>query len=219
MTRRYWTPAEVSTLRARYTDEATWKIAEAIGRAPRDVYAKASALGLHKSDAFLASPASGRLRHSDTRGEPTRFRPGHMPWNKGTSYVAGGRSHETRFKKGHVSTRWDPEVYVIGALRINSDGGLDIKITNGTRGWVSMARWTWEAERGPIPVGKCVRAINGDRHDTRIENLRLSTKREVMLENTLHNYPKPLTRAIQLRGALNRRINRIVRKQDGKHAR
>jgi hypothetical protein len=117
-----------------------------------------------------------------------------------------------------VSKRWDPEAYVIGALRINADGDLDIKVANGLRAWRSMVRFTWETERGPIPPSTVVRTINGDRHDTRIENLRLATKREVMLENTLHNYPEPLARALQLRGALTRKINDIERKRSAKHA-
>lgn len=125
---------------------------------------------------------------------------------------------ETQFKKGNVSKRWDPEIYIIGALRINSYNELDIKLRTGLRAWYSMARWTWETVRGPIPKGMVVRFRNGDKHDTRIENLRLGTRREVMLENTLHNYPKPIAAVIQLRGALNRRINRLEEKQSGKDA-
>jgi hypothetical protein len=32
-----------------------------------------------------------------------------------------------------------------------------------------------------------------------------------MARNTLHRYPKPIAQAIQLRGALNRQINKRVR--------
>lgn len=123
----------------------------------------------------------------------------------------------TQFKKGNISKRWDPEIYTIGALRINSYGELDIKLKNCLRAWYSMARWTWESERGPIPKGMVVRFKNGDNHDTRIQNLRIATRREVMLQNTLHNYPKPIVHAIQLRGALNRRINKLE-EQRGQNA-
>jgi hypothetical protein len=218
MNGRPWTPADVKALRALYPITPTKALAKRFRRRTIAVHAKAWNLGLRKTPAYLAAASVECGRRLAIAGAATRFPPGHVPWTKSTHFCAGGRSAETRFKPGNVSKRWDPEAYVIGALRINADGDLDIKVANGLRAWRSMVRFTWETERGPIPPGTAVRTINGDRHDTRIENLRLATKREVMLENTLHNYPKPLTRAIQLRGALTRKINGIERRRSAKHA-
>ncbi len=207
--RRFWTPHEIRTLARYYPHRLTADVARRLKRQAPHVYAKASSLGLRKSAAFLASPAAHRLDGEKGRG--TRFNHGHIPWNKGIAYEAGGRSIETRFKPGQRSVRWDSEIYCIGALRINSDGGLDMKLHDGPRCWQPLSRYVWATERGPIPRGLCVRFANGDGHDTRIENLYLATRANLMRANTVHNYPKPIALAVQLRGALNRRINRMER--------
>lgn len=200
-----WTPAELARLRREYPDRKTALLAAELGKKMSAVYAKASALGLHKSAAFLASPDAYRL--NGETGKATRFPPGHRPWNAGLHYVAGGRSAQTRFKPGAASPRWDPDIYCVGALRVNTNGVLDIKIAPGGRSWVAMARYVWESERGPIPRGKLVRTISDDPHDTRIENLRLATRQELMTENTLWNqYPRELAELVHLRGALVRKI-------------
>lgn len=204
--RRFWTAAEIAALRARYADELTATIAAGLGRDARGVYMKAHSLGLRKSAAFLAG--AGRFLKGVRRSPATEFQPGLTPWNKGTHWTAGGHSAETRFRKGNVSKRWDPEVYIIGALRINADGQIDMKVRTGLRAWDSLARWTWEHERGSIPKGYAVRFHNRDTHDCRIENLYLCSRGDLMRENTYHNYPKPIARAIQLRGALMRQINK-----------
>lgn len=209
--RRRWTAAELDVLRARYPHEACRPIAEALGRTERTVYAMAIGLGLRKTPKRLDE--AGRFLRGHRSSPATEFKPGHVTWNKGTHYVAGGRSAETRFQKGHRSKRWDPELYCVGALRINADGALDMKVHDGYRPWVPLARWTWEQAHGPIPRGYSVRARNGDPYDCQIENLYLCDRATLMRENTLHNYPKPIAQAIQLRGALMRQINK--RERDG----
>ena len=211
--RRYWTPAETRAVKRRYPHEPTADIARDLGRSVVTVYQRAALLGLSKTAAYLASPAAHRL--DGVKGMGTRFQKGSTPWNKGTHWTAGGRSALTRFKPGNVSKRWDPEVYVIGALRINTAGGLDIKVRKGLRAWDSLARYVWTTERGPIPKGYVIRVKNGDQDDTRIENLECISRVENMRRNTYHRYGKEIARVIQLRGALTRQIN----KRTGKHER
>lgn len=207
--RRYWTNAEVSRLRKLYPHHPTAKVAAVFGRPIRAVYMKANGLGIRKGAAYLASPEAARLRRGDGRGLASRFPKGHTPWNVGRKgWTAGGRSAETRFRKGNYSKRWDREIYCVGALRVNADGGLEIKVREGLRSWVSLARYVWEGERGRIPQGGVIRPLNGDPHDTRIENLRIGSRADLMRENTYHRYPKEIARLIQLRGALNRQINK-----------
>jgi hypothetical protein len=220
MNGRPWTRAEIATLHRHYPHMQTAKMLPLLpGRSVTTIYRHAKRLGLRKSAEYLASPDACRLRRGDNVGAAYRYPKGHVPANKGLRRPgwAPGRMRETQFKPGNVSKRWDPEVYTIGALRINADGYLDIKIRNGLRAWEQLSRHVWRTERGPIPPGMLVRAINGDRDDTRIENLRLASRRELMRENTVHNLPQPLAHVIQLRGALNRRINRLE-KDRGKNA-
>lgn len=209
MSGRAWTPREIALLRRLYPQHSAAEIACRLQRPVYSVYNKAGWLGLRKSREWIAETARRRMLDPDHPGRLAGFKPGHRPWNTGKKgWRAGGRSADTRFQPGSVSPRWDPQIYCVGALRINHDGALEIKVRAGSRSWVSLARWTWETERGPIPRGMVVRASNGDPHDTRIGNLRLATRADIMRQNSLHNYPEPLARAIQLRGALIRKLNR-----------
>lgn len=218
MNGRAWTQAEFDVLRARYELELTRNIARDLGRPLGSTHQHARDLGLSKPRWLIAQWACERSARPDHGGVRTRFKPGQVPWSKGTKGVAGmhPNSRRTQFRKGHVSERWDPEAYIVGALRINADGGLDMKIRNGPYRlgdppWVSLARWVWIRARGAIPAGMVLRARNGDAHDTRIENLYLASRRELMRENTVHNLPPDVAGVIQLRGALNRQINRRMR--------
>ena len=56
-------------------------------------------------------------------------------------------------------------------------------------------------------AGHVVAFKNNDRTDIRIENLQLLSKRELMLRNTIHNYPRPVRDAIRLVAKVKRRIN------------
>jgi hypothetical protein len=207
MKRKFWSPAEYAALDARYPHERTDAIAKDLGRALKSVYAMASLRGLRKTAAYLASPDAHRL--DGVKGMGTRFAKGLVPWNKGKAWDSGGRSHETRFTRGTIP----PNRQAIGALRVSSDGVLDIKVRDGLRGWEPLSRWTWERERGPIPKGMAVRFRNGDPHDCQIDNLYLATRADLMRANTIHNYPKEVALAAQLVGALNRQINK--RNRDG----
>lgn len=214
--RRFWTKAEDRLLRQQYPHRSTAELLKLLpGRSVLSIYQRAYGFGLTKTAAYLASPAAFRWRRGEHAGWAFRFPKGHVPANKGTRRPGWGpgRMKETQFKKGNRSLRWPAEDYPVGALRINSDGQLDIKVKEGMRAWYCMARWVWMTERGLIPKGGVIRALNGDQYDTRIENLRLTTRGELMRENTYHKYPKEITRLIQLRGALQRQIN----KREGKH--
>jgi len=214
--RRRWTAAEDRLLRKKYPHMPTADLVPMLpGRTLTTIYQHAKLIGLKKTQAYLNSPAAHRL--DGVKGMGTRFQKGLEPWNKGTHWTAGGRSAETRFKKGNRSKRWDPEDYCVGALRISTDGELQIKFKEGARAWVRLARFVWETERGRIPENGVVRAINGDEDDCRIENLRLTTRKELMDENTYHKYPKEITSLIQLRGALQRQINKREKERERKH--
>lgn len=219
MNGRPWTDAELAAVRARYERELTADIARDLGRPLGSTYRQARKLGLRKPTSLIAKWASERSARPDHGGRRTQFHKGQVPWSKGTKGVAGVHPNcrRTQFHKGHVSERWDPEAYVVGALRINADGGLDMKVRAGgyrpgDPQWVSLARYVWTRTHGAIPAGMVVRARNGDAHDARLSNLYLTTRRALMRENTVHNLPKPLAQLVLLRSALVRKINRQERR-------
>src|SRR5690606_19473575 len=117
----------------------------ALGRSLTATYARAAKFGLRKSAKYLASPAAHRF--DGLKGVNTRFQKGHTSWNKGKSYKAGGRSAETRFKKGHKPQTWVP----VGTEVVDADGYLKRKNRDDAPPGKSRFNWqfvhvlVWEA--------------------------------------------------------------------------
>lgn len=216
MKRRYWSDDEVATMRSRYPHERTIDIARAMGRTERQVYEKAAAMGLKKSAEYLASPASGRLMHRDTRGQGTRF--GQLPpWNKGQHYEPGGRSVETRFKKGNRTGRANHVYKPVGTERMSKDGYLERKIHDGmpmhTR-WRAVHIVRWEEINGPLPKGHALSFRDGNKLNHHPSNMDLITRAELMKRNTIHRYPSELKQVIRLSRKLQRTIEAAHEKQN-----
>lgn len=217
--RHQWTAAEDALLRRRYPDEQAAAIARDMGFRVSQVHQRAAKLGLHKSEAFKESDRSGRIARG--RQHPNmiahRFPKGHVPANKGLRRPgwAPGRMGETQFKKGQLSGRAREVVQPIGAERLNKDGILQRKVNNDLpfqRRWKAVHTIVWEAARGPVPRGHVVVFRDHNRRNFDLANLELVSWQENMRRNSYHNrYPKEVARLIQLKGALNRKINRKTR--------
>jgi hypothetical protein len=191
-------------------------------------YARADKLGLVKSDAFFASPASGRT--SGRQGIDTRFEKGIVPANKGLRRPgwSAGRMKETQFKKGNrtgnAAQNWKP----IGTILTDTDGYKRIKVREGipneatgfgnVRVWPLLQRHVWQQAHGPIPHGFTVCFKDKNKSNCALENLELVSRRDLLRRNSVHNLPKALADTVQLLGALNRQI-RKRQKGDGAHDR
>ncbi len=216
--RQLWTPEELALLASLYPDNATADIAKRMGCTAGRVYAKANALGLRKSAAYFASDRAGRIQRGKQhpRTVATRFKPGTEPWNKGIAWDSGGRSHETRFKKGErcgaANKNWVP----VGSYRINGEGILDRKITDlgkGPRDWESVARLVWKGANGPIP-DKHIIVFKPGRKTTVLERITPDAVEAITrAENARRNHPRnkspELAHLYQLKGAITRQVNRI----------
>lgn len=219
--RHRWTAAEDAMLRARYPGERTAGIARELGLNVVQVHRHAAALGLHKNEAFRELDRADHSRQSrtDPRMRAGRFKPGLTPWNKGLRHPKGwapGRMAQTQFKKGHLSGRAAERVQPIGAERVGKDGILQRKVNNDLpfqRRWKAVQAIVWEEAHGPIPKGCVVVFRDHNRRNFDLSNLELVSWEENMRRNSYHNrYPKEVARLIQLKGALNRKINRRTRK-------
>lgn len=203
-TKKLWTPAEETQLRERYPHARTADLAVIMECSTEEIYSKAGKMGLRKTVEFLASPASGRT--TGRQGIDTRFVKGHSTWNKGTHFVAGGRSAQTRFKKGQMPKNWKP----IGSERISKDGYLQRKMTDTgypPKDWVGGHIIVWVQHNGPVPEGHAVVFKDGDKRHITIGNLDMISRRDLMLRNTIHHLPEDLKQVIRLNGVIRRKIN------------
>lgn len=213
--RRAWSDADLRTLREQFADSRTDDLAMTLGRTYRSVAQVATKLGLKKSAAYLAGPLAHRF--DGKKGSGSRFEKGLIPWNKGKEYKAGGRSVETQFKPGACHGRAAQIVAPLGAYRINPDGILEQKFgdTPGlqTMRWRAVHRIVWEAANGPTPAGHVV-VFKPGRRTTEAANialdaLELVSRADLMHRNSVHTkYPPELARVVQLRGAIQRQINK-----------
>jgi hypothetical protein len=223
--RRYWTMEELFRLEELYPECRTDQVASEFGRGLCSVYNMAQILGLAKSQTFLDSEESGRLHKGQTRAEAvkTQFPKGHVPANKGLRRpgYAPGRMKETQFQKGQrtgiAARNWMP----IGTIRSGCEGYLRIKVREAVHGteytgfgntkvWPLYNRWLWEQQHGPIPPKHIVAFTDGDRSHCVIENLELRSKADNARRNGMWtNLPRELAEAIQLNGALKRKIRNL----------
>jgi hypothetical protein len=211
--KRLWSEADDGRLRRAYPNMATPAIARRLRRSVASVYGRAWKLGLHKSAAYLASPAACRLRRGDRVGQRFRFQKGHVPFNKGLRRPGWGpgRMKTTQFKKGDLSGMAAKRFKPIGTTRL-VDGYLYRKVAAQSGPWT--ANWRpehvliWERAHGLVPAGHALVFRNHDRTDVRLDNLEAITRRALMARNSVHNLPKPLAQAVQLLGALNRQVRR-----------
>ncbi len=214
--RKFWSQDEIETIRARYPEEPTSKLAAEFGTHEKPIYNLAKRLGLKKSDAFLQSANSDRIQRgrSDPRMMATQFKPGQLSWNKGMKGLhIGGLA--TQFKPGRPPSE-AKNYKPIGSVRLSKDNYLECKVSDDrtvsrARRWVGVHRIVWEKFNGSIPAGHAVVFRKGMRttnqHEITIDRLELISRADLMRRNTVHNYPPEIAKLVQLRGALIRQIN------------
>jgi hypothetical protein len=205
--RKLWSPEELDAVQRTYPHLPTAEIATQLGCSAKNIYRVAARLGLKKTAAFLASPVAYRLRRGDNVGADFRFKPGHVPANKGMKMPgwAPGRMAETQFKCGQIGNKYMP----IGTERVNPDGYRERKVTDtlGTpRDWKGVQILVWEEAHGPVPAGRVVIFKDGDKANIVLENLECLSRRDLMLRNSSQRWGPEVFGLIQLRGALNRKI-------------
>jgi hypothetical protein len=219
LARSNFTPEIADVIELLYPDTLTQDIADLIGMPPDRVHAYASSKGWKKTKQFMRDTARERSG-PDHPMRRHQFPKGHVPANKGVKgYDSGGRSHETRFKKGtrngQALKNWMP----IGSYRLNDDGYLDRKVSDTgypPRDWQPEHRLVWIEANGPIPPGHVVRFKDGmrttDAEKITQDILECITLAENMRRNSFRtNYPPEVVKLIQTRGHMNRMINKRER--------
>lgn len=112
----------------------------------------------------------------NTGYEPTQFKKGHVPANKGMKGTGGWKL--TQFKKGHMPVNYRP----VGSERVNVDDYVEIKVSD-PKTWVGKHTYIWEEYNGPRPKGHVIIFGDGDRHNFDINNLILVSRQQLVRLN------------------------------------
>lgn len=141
-----------------------------------------------KTELSVAAMISLSARHGlhndidarfNTGYEPTQFKKGNIPYNKGKKGVGGWEP--TQFKKGNKPANWVP----IGTERINRDGYVEVKIQDGKlqKNWRGKHIVIWEAKNGSLPKGHVVIFGDGNNRNFDINNLILVSRKQLLILN------------------------------------
>lgn len=118
--------------------------------------------------------------HGINSGRTGRFEKGQVSWNKGKKgWKAGGRSAETRFKKGQVPSNHKP----VGSERISKDGYIEVK-TAEPNVWNLKHRLVWIEHHGSEP--EMLRFRDGNPLNCDISNLVEVSRSDHAIMNKLH---------------------------------
>lgn len=148
--------------------------------------------------------------------QDSRLKKGNCPFNKGKrqpefmSSLAIERTKGTRFSKGQCphNTKSDFDI----SVRTDKTGITYKYIRISLGKWVPFHRYTWQQVNGEIPKGRKLVFKDANSLNCELGNLELLTAGELMKRNSLHNYPKPIAQAIQLRGVVNRQIKKHIKR-------
>lgn len=204
-----WTAEQDAQLMELYTNSNTGKLSKIIGKSERAIYCRAIAKGLKKDEGYLKSTESGRIQKGHSVSPDTCFKKGHTTWNKGMKGLQMG-GKETQFKAGHLPHNTKEDFAI--SIREDKTGIKYQYIRVSLAKWIPLHRYIWEQANGPIPKGMKLIFKDKDSMNCDVSNLELLTAGQLMKRNSVHNYPKPIAQAVQLRGALNRQINKHIKK-------
>lgn len=209
-TRRFWTPDEDVLLKQLYPDTGDAMIRARLKRTRASIYNRARIFGLKKSKEYMERELLRLGKKLLASGLSHRFPKGHVPMNKGLRRPGwyAGRMRETQFKKGQFPANHDPGFYVIGALRVNTDGYIDMRTSfaPGGLGWSMLHIVLYEDKYGPVPKGHCLRFKDGDKLNIELENIELISRGENCRRNSIHHLPPLLKKTIMQLGVLKRKI-------------
>ena len=189
--RKIWNENELLLLKELYSDTPMAEMVQLIGKKSTQISSKAFHVGLKRSDAFMKTAQSGRIRKGERIGIGTEFKKGLIPLNKGkkqTDFMSEEgikKTIATRFKKGASPHN----TVAIGFERVTKDGYVEVKvreskINSKNKNFELKQRIIYQKHYGPIPEGMIVEFVDRDKMNFEPSNLVLKTRRENMMENS-----------------------------------
>lgn len=149
----------------------------AAGRTAREI---AGMVSEHFGIAFSVSQCRiYKQNHGIGSGLDSRFRKGHEPHNKGKKMPREvyEKVRPTMFRKGNVPANHKG----VGAHTVSGEGYLLRKVQeHGAQWerWKPVHRLVWEEHNGPVPEGKILIFLDGDKGNCDIGNLALVSRAE-----------------------------------------
>lgn len=191
-----WYGDKLELLKKLYANSTNAEIGKLLGHSEESISAAAFKYGLKKS-----------AEHVRTASAKGFFKKGQIPVNKGKKMPPElyEKVKHTFFKKGHVSDNYRP----IGSERVSVDGYVEIKVQDPSI-WKLKHRLVWEDNNGKIKQGFNVQFKDGNRENCEISNLYLITRKDQVIQNSIHRYPDALQKAIRL----NHKLNRIIKEKE-----
>lgn len=130
--------------------------------------------------------------HNLNTGRTGCYEKGNIPFNKGKHFNAGGRSVETRFKKGNIPHNHRP----VGSERFTRDGYIEIKVAEPNK-WKLKHRVVYENAYGPLNKGEVIIFKDQNKLNVNLENLMVVSRNILarMNQNNLFGESSELTEA------------------------
>jgi hypothetical protein len=203
--KKAWTEKEIALLKKEYPDTPGSILAKKLGRSVFSVYGKANALNLLKSESFMASQFSGRIKKGYSHSTKSQFKKGNKPWNTGVKGVC--KANAGSFKKGQKPHNHKP----VGSTRINEEKYHIIKTAEPNK-WELLHRHNWKKVHGKIPNNKLLIFKDGNKNNCAVKNLLLITKKENMQNNTIHRYSEEIKDVIKVVSKLKKTIKNHAKK-------
>ena len=210
------TGAQVQEILRLYPDCPAAEIARRFGRPVSTVYKTAQRYGIRKSEDFLNSPLSGRIRNGKRLSPETEWKKGHIPATKDKkladickSKEAFARSVSSRWKKGNKpqTTKYDGAVTVRRFHNHKSGDVFPYKWIRVAEGkWEFLHRHIWVTAHGDIPDGHNVVFRDGNTLNCTLDNLECISNTELMERNRNSQYPLEMKRLIVARNKLSRTL-------------
>ncbi len=205
-----WSQKMIDELLSRYKHQSGPEIAKYLGVTKRSIDNMKRRLKLYRYDAPWTEEQIRELvlRYPHEKNEIIAEAVGK------TVNAVIGLSKRMKLKKTKEFTTAARPSCAIGT-EVMSCGYLikKVAINSGRKDWIQVHVIVWEKENGPVPDGHIVIFKDGNRSNFDISNLECISKRENLNRNSVHRLPKELAELCQLRGALNRQINKRAKNE------
>jgi hypothetical protein len=198
-----------------YPDVSAQEIANKYGKSVSHIYKIAYRYGIHKSEDFRNSSASGRIQKGQHLSPATELKKGNVPATKGKKLSEICKSKEAlertiarRWQKGHKpqTTKYDGAITIRRFFYKNNECTpyKAIRISEGN--WEFLHRHLWQQAHGEIPRGYNIVFKDGNTLNCVLENLECISNAELATRNSIGHYPPELRPAVKLKNKILKKI-------------